>query len=400
MNFEIILAILFVVFLSVFLIVNRAKLVVQKIIHPILYMVMYKSQFGIKFINKFADKYKELVKVFGYCCIGFGFIGMIYVTISVVYTLYAMLSAPSPAAGVSLVLPFTNIPGVGYLSFLHWIVAIFVLALVHEFSHAIVARAHGIEIKSSGFAFLCLFAPIIPAAFVEPDEKKMHKHSDVVQYSIFAAGPMMNILIAVLILIAMPYVLNPGTLAPFEDKITEPIGFSFEVLNASLPAGQAGLETGMIVSSVNGNTVKNAQQFAENMYYCANPGDIVNLTADGSVYSVKTADNSGKALLGINNIKNERRVLPKYEWIKHPYYWTKELFRWLFLLNLFIGLFNLLPLGIVDGGLMMGLLLKSTNKNEHRAKKIWAIISTTLLLILLFSLLATYFGNPFAWFVK
>ncbi|MBN2421040.1 site-2 protease family protein [Candidatus Woesearchaeota archaeon] len=400
MDIQIILAVLFVIFLTVFLLINRQKVVLQKIIHPILYMVMFKSKFGIKFINKFADKYREQVKFFGYCCIGFGFLGMIYITINVLYLLFMIFSAPSAPAGVAFVLPFTNIPGVGYLSFLHWIVAIFVLALVHEFSHGIVAKAHGLEIKSSGFAFLCLFVPIIPAAFVEPDEKKMKKHSDVVQYSIFAAGPMMNIFLAVLILIAMPYVLNPSALAPFEDKITEPIGFSFDIVNESLPAAQAGLKNGMIVSAVNGNAVKDAQQFAENMYYCAAPGDIVNLTADGKTYSIKTEDRDGKALIGINNIKNERRVLSEYEKIKHPYYWLKELFRWLFLLNLFIGLFNLLPLGIVDGGLMLGTLLKSTSKNEHRARKIWAVISTTLLLILLLSLFATYFGNPFSFLFK
>ncbi|HIH39327.1 TPA: hypothetical protein HA219_01225 [Candidatus Woesearchaeota archaeon] len=400
MDIQVILAILFVLFLTIFLIVKRKQIVLQKIIHPVLYMVMYKSKFGIDFINKTAEKYREPIKFFGYCCIGLGFLGMIYVTVSIFLFLYMLVVTPVSVPGVSLVLPFTNIPGVGYLSFLHWIVAIFFLALVHEFSHAIVAKAHGLEIKSSGFAFLCVFVPLIPAAFVEPDEKKLSRHSDVVQYSIFAAGPMMNIFIALILLLAFPFVLDSNKLAPFEGKITEPIGFSFDINNESMPASQAGLKSGMIVTSFNGKEVKDASLFVESMYYRVNSGDIVTLKADGKDYSVKTIDSNGKPLIGVNNIKNERRMAAKYEAIKQPYYWTKGLIKWLFLLNFFIGLFNLLPLGIVDGGLMMGTMLKSTMKDGKKAKKIWGFISFILLAILIFGLISTYFGNPFAWFVK
>ncbi|MEK6886308.1 MAG: site-2 protease family protein [Nanoarchaeota archaeon] len=400
MDIQVILAVLFVLVLTIFLIVKRKQLVLQKIIHPVLYMVMYKSKFGLKFVNRVAEKYREPIKFFGYCCIGLGFVGMIYVTISIFLFLYMLIITPVSTPGVSLVLPFTNVPGVGYLSFLHWIVAIFFLALVHEFAHAIVAKAHGLDIKSSGVAFLCVFVPLIPAAFVEPDEKKLHKHSDVAQYSIFAAGPMMNILIAVLLLLAFPFVLNSSKLAPFEGKITEPVGFSFDINNESMPAAQAGLKSGMIISSFNGKEVKDANLFVESMYYKTNPGDVVTLKADGKDYSIKTADSNGKALIGVNNIKNERRVISDYEKIKIPYYWTKELIRWLFLLNFFIGLFNLLPLGIVDGGLMMGTLLKSTVKDEKKAKKVWSFISLLLLAILILGLISTYFGNPFTWFVR
>ncbi len=400
MDIQVILAILFVLFLTIFLILKRKQIVLQRILHPVLYMVMYKSRFGIDFINKISERYKEPIKFFGYCCIGLGFLGMIYVTVSIFLFLYMLIITPVSVPGVSLVLPFTNVPGVGYLSFLHWIVAIFFLALVHEFAHAIVAKAHGLEIKSSGFAFLCVFVPLIPAAFVEPDEKKMSRHSDVAQYSIFAAGPVMNILIALILLIAFPFVINSNKLAPFEGKITEPIGFSFDVNNASMPAAKAGLKSSMIISSFNGKEIKDAALFTETMYYCAKPGDTISLKADGKEYSIKTTDSNGKSLIGVNNIKNERRVLSKYEKIKMPYYWTKELIRWLFLLNLFIGLFNLLPLGIVDGGLMMGTLLKSTMKDEKKAKKVWGFISFILLAILILGLVSTYFGNPFTWFVR
>ena len=81
-----------------------------------------------------------------------------------------LFTKPAASSGVGLVLPF-KAKGVFYVPFFYWIISIFVIAVVHEFSHGLIARANNIKVKSSGFAFLALLVPIIPAAFVEPDEK-------------------------------------------------------------------------------------------------------------------------------------------------------------------------------------------------------------------------------------
>jgi len=397
MDIQVIAAVIFVIFLAVFVFIKRKNVSLQKLIFPLIYLVLYRSNFGLKFMDKFAKKHKESVQFFGYCCIGLSIVGMVFISINILLMIYNLIVSPVAQPGVALVLPFTTVPGIGYLSFFHWIVAIFVLAIVHEFAHGIVAKAHGLQIKSSGFAFFSILAPIIPAAFVEPDEKKLDKKEDIVKYSVFAAGPIVNILLAVLILIAMPFVANPNKLAPFESAITYPVGFSFDLTNATLPAGQAGLQNGMIITSLNGAHLTEAQPFLNKLYYCSKPGDAITLEADGKNYSIKTiaSEDGQRGIVGITNFKNERRMKPGYEWLKHPFYWTKDLFRWLFLLNFFIGLFNLLPLGIVDGGRILKTLLDRMVKNKERAKKIWGFISFFFLALLLIGLATTYFGNPF-----
>jgi len=398
MDIQVIAAVIFVLFLILFLIKKKDNIVVQKILFPFLYLVLYRSNFGIKFINRFAKKYKEWIIFFGYCCVGIGMVGMVFISVNIILMIWSLITAPVQQPGVALVLPFTNIPGIGYLSFFHWIIAIFVLAIVHEFSHGIVAKAHGLPIKSSGFAFFALLAPIIPAAFVEPDEKKISKSKDIVQYSVFSAGPIINILLALLILIAMPYVISPSKLAPFESTITSPIGFSFDLTNSTLPAAKAGLEDGMIITSFNGQPVTEVDPFLEKMYYCSSPGDNITLGANGTNYTITTvaSEDGERGIIGIQNFANERRMKPKYAWLKHPFYWTKDLFKWLFLLNFFIGLFNLLPLGIVDGGRILKTFLDKTIKNKTKAKKVWSFISAFFLILLLFGLITTYIGNPFA----
>ncbi|MBD3354844.1 hypothetical protein GF361_02575 [Candidatus Woesearchaeota archaeon] len=398
MDIQVIAAVIFVLFLVFFIIKKRKNIVLQKILFPFLYLVLYRSNFGIKFINKFAKKYREWIIFFGYCCVGIGIVGMVFISINIILMIWTLITAPVSQPGVALVLPFTNIPGIGYLSFFHWIIAIFVLAIVHEFSHGIVAKAHGLPIKSSGFAFFALLAPIIPAAFVEPDEKKLSKSKDIVQYSVFSAGPIINILLALIILLAMPYVINPSRLAPFESTITEPVGFSFDLTNSTLPAAKAGMEDGMIIDSFNGNPVNEVAPFLEKMYYCSSPGDNITLGANGTNYTITTvaSEDRERGIVGIQNFVNERRMKPKYTWLKHPFYWTKGLFKWLFLLNFFIGLFNLLPLGIVDGGRILKTFLDKIIKNKTKARKVWGFISAFFLILLLFGLATTYLGNPFA----
>jgi len=87
--------------------------------------------------------------------------------------------------------------------FSYWILSIFLIAVIHEFSHGVVGRAWKLKIKSSGFAFLSILVPVIPAAFVEPDEKQTAKASARAQLGMLSAGPFSNVVFAALILLSM-----------------------------------------------------------------------------------------------------------------------------------------------------------------------------------------------------
>lgn len=396
MDFQVIAAILFVLFISIFLFFKRKNIVVQKILFPFLYIIMYRSNFGIRFMNKISKKYRNLIQFIGYCGIGFSIVGMIFITINILYMAYMWITKPAISNGVALVLPFTNVPGIGYLPFFQWLLCIIILAIIHEFAHGIVAKSHGLKIKSSGFAFFSLLAPIIPAAFVEPDEKKLRKTKDTVQYSVFAAGPMANITLALIILLLMPYVANPAKLAPFEEQITVPKGFAFDFTNSTLPAASSGMPNNTIITRFNGEELKDASEFLTEMYHCVDPGQKISLGNESSTYMLTTVDDgTGRGIIGVNNLRNERDIKPEYSYLKSSYYWLKSFFKWLFLLNFFIGLFNLLPLGIVDGGRILNTFLENNVKDKKKARKIWSFISFFLLAILVIGLIISYFGNPF-----
>ncbi|MFH1396152.1 MAG: site-2 protease family protein [archaeon] len=357
---------------------------------------MIKSKFGLKFMDLMVEKYRQWVILFGYISVGAGYIGLIFISYILLKNLYDLLFVADAASGVSLVLPGVNIPGLGILPFWYWLIAIFIIALVHEAGHGVVARAHNIPVKSTG---IVLLGPII-GAFVEPDEKKMMKEKDIKIYSVLAAGPFTNIILAVLALVLLTFVFTP-----IQDAMVEPQGFSFaEYINESYPAAQAGLPLETPIIGLNDEETTTFQEFAD-ILFCKAPGDEITVTSfnedgekeDYNLTLVENPDKEGKSFLGIISIKNEFEVKEKYEqgvW-KAVYYsvdWMNGFLRWLFILSLGIGLFNLLPLPIVDGGRMVQVTMRKV-KGEKLGDKRYKQISMFFLTILILNLILPLIMN-------
>ena len=257
-----------------------------------------EQDLALKFIEKTVKKHGEWYKFLGYCGIGVGFVGMIVIVWGVIQSLILLISQPQAQAGVALVLPQTTIPGLGFLPFWYWILALFILILIHEFAHGVVAKAHGVPVQSSGLGFFAIILPLIPLAFVEPNEKKMEKQSDVVQYSVFAAGPFSNILTAVIILLLFMWVFTPIT-----NAITEPDGISFTKINESYPAWE--LPDTFVIREVNGVDTVDAASFVQEMDGVV-AGEEITLGNGTNTFTIPTVENpdSGNAFIGITNIQN------------------------------------------------------------------------------------------------
>lgn len=364
---------------------------------------LYRMKWGLKWMDKVSQKYREWIILFGYIGVGAGFVGLVVISYVLIKNLIDLITNPAAPSGVSLVLPGINVPGLGILPFWYWLIAIFIIALVHEFAHGVVARAHNIEVKNTG---IVLLGPII-GAFVEPNEKKMAKDKDIVQYSILAAGAFTNVLLAVLSIIFLTFVFSP-----IQQTMVEPTGFTFDAyVNENLPFAQAGIATGTLITGINGVATTDFQEFSDELL-SVKPGEVITVQAkeesnakeksNTKDYSLKVAanpDNHKKPFLGIQSIRNEFEIKPEYQfgfW-KVIYYlvdWLSGFLRWLFLLSFGIGLFNLLPLPIVDGGRMAQTFLhklKGPEVGEKRYRQVGLFFLLILLLNLFFPLILKLF---------
>ena len=369
--------ILFYLALALFLVLRRRRLAVQSKI-----ILLYRTTIGIRLMDRLAGKYREWVKLFGYVGIGIGFVGLVLISALLLIGFAQLFTRPEQPASVSLVLPGVEVPGLGVLPFWHWLIAIFVIAVVHEFGHGIVARAHGIGINWTG---LVLIGPII-GAFVEPDEKRLAKERDVVQYSVYAAGAVANIFLGIIAVLLMLLVA-----LPLQQSLVEPVGFAFDgYYGSGYPAERAGLRAGEVITAVNGEGNVGAQRFSE-IIGRMRPNETLEVRTAGNATLLMTAashpDDTQRAFIGIVGIRGEYRAKQERFAAMNRVLLTLIVFlRWLFVLSLGIGLFNVLPLPIVDGGRMAQTFLRKA-WGEHRGNKAFGTVSFFFLLVLALSLL-------------
>jgi membrane-associated protease RseP (regulator of RpoE activity) len=360
-----------------FVFLNRKKFEIQSG-----FIALYRTKVGLGLMDRVGKKHKEFIKILGYIGIGIGYVGMFYISFVLIQNLYNVITVPGAQSAVAPAIPGVKIPGSPiFIPLITGWIALFLVTLMHEFSHGVVATANGLKVKSSGIVFI---GPIM-GAFVEPDEKAMKKKDNVAQYSIFAAGPFSNILLSIAAVLMMLLLFSP-----LINTMTVPAGFTFEGVTAGMPAAAAGITPGMIFTSVNNESVKNDSLFVEVMSESI-PNQTVALGTNNQSYVIVMSvhpDDPSKGYVGVTGIKGNFELKNKNIFLNIIYQILLKLTEllWLiFLLSSGIGIVNLLPLGPIDGGRMLHLSLVST-KGEKKGTKIWSAISLFFLVILLLNI--------------
>jgi membrane-associated protease RseP (regulator of RpoE activity) len=345
------------------------------------FLAMYRTKIGIKLMDKIGKKHAELVKALAYVGIGVGYIGLVAIVFMLLKNLINLLTIPTATSAVVPVIPGVKVGGFQIPLITGWI-ALFIVILVHEFSHGVVSRAHNLPVKSSGIFFL---GPLM-GAFVEPEEKKLKKASDTTQYSVYAAGPWSNILLAGVCLLLLTYIFVPGIGAMENEVGVELVG-----VTEGYPAIDAGLQSGMVVTAVNNESLTNYEQFREKLSMMR-PNDSISVTANGTVFTFLTVANPSdpeKGYLGVMAASKPMVELKSDAWYFNLLHavvgWFASLFAITGLLSFGIGLANLLPLGPVDGGRMLQVTLQKI-KGKEKGDMIWRKISVLTLLLLAINL--------------
>jgi membrane-associated protease RseP (regulator of RpoE activity) len=345
---------------------------------------LYKTKVGLKLMESWGKKYQGLVHVLGYIGAGVGFLGMFLIVGFLIHGVWALIFQPDAPAVVSPVIPGVPIPGAAIqVPLITGWLALFIVIVIHEFSHGVVSRAHNVPVKSSG---LLVFG-FIGGAFVEPDEKKLAKQHESVHYSLFAAGPFSNIVTGILFLLIATFLFPAIT-----DHMTTPTGVSLEKVTESSPAWNASLRPGMLITSVNNAPITDRDGLLEQLD-SVKVGEAVIIGTKSGQYVVQTGQNPAlpkdkKGYLGVF-IKSQRD--PKstgavFSATLAVTNWLKEFFYWLYVLSLGIGLANLLPLGPVDGGQMLRTASQGI-AGKARGDWWWKKISMVTLLVIIVLLL-------------
>ena len=282
---------------------------------------------------------------------------------------------------VSIVIPGVEMPGSSiYIPLGYGLLALASVLVVHEFSHGIQAGGEKISIRSIG---LLLFA-ILPGAFVEPDEDELKNAEKSSQLRVYAAGSIANISLAIIALLLVSLI-SAGIPTFFAED-----GIEINRIVSDSPSDGV-LKEGMILEAIDNHTIDNSTDYSEVVSSFA-PGDNVSVETDRGTYSLildKNPSNESRGFFGIQANKHFELVndsLGPLPWILFE---LAELFEWVFMLNLGIGLFNLLPLKPLDGGHMLEILLRY-KLPEEKAKPIVNALSVVMAMVVVFSLVAGF----------
>ncbi len=449
---DLILLALFTVFVVVFLLKNRKKLQVESKI-----FLLYKTKVGIKFIKWASKVLSPIMPVLTWVSISFGFILMAVMTWLLVRIVFLVAQTPYliNAPPIMPLLPYVpqlfNISYLPNFYFIHWIVAIILLATTHEAAHGIFASFFKIKIKSTGFGFLGPFL----AAFVEPDEKVLRKRNAKQQLSILAAGSFSNLVFAGIFLLLFHLFLisaytpagignyvfmysslnisdinSIGEYSPdaFLDLSEEQLNSVEDTLTVKMkkdnnyyltptlikdisqnknlvihqgtlvafqdtPAFNSKLSGGIL--KINGQEIKNINDFMEELSKY-NSGDKIKITTTEGDYEIILDEHpvekekaylgiafpiSSSPLAGITSpyFNPYLHVEPKFD--TNLISFIETFFTWIIYIFFLVALFNMLPLGFLDGGRFLYVFAFALTKSRKAASFIFRIFSSLIILI-------------------
>jgi len=356
--------------------------------------VMWRTDAGKKFIENIS-KYNLFWRRVGDVWVVTVFLIMILMFLLLAWQATLAWSIPKTSAVSPKMM--IGLPGLNpVIPLWYGILALVVAMVVHEFSHGILSRVADVKIKALGL--LMFIFPI--GAFVEPDEEEMKNMKRWERMRLYSAGPGSNMVIAVIFSLLFSWVMV-DSLEPSNEG----------VLSASVVidygGSDAGLEPWMLITSIDGQDVNNAQDFSDimNGTYAGQTVNVsvlnkgqpetyqVTLSDKGSYYLKYYPDYyeswmSGKGFMGIAVVDPDLVTdslahpgssggsmlqyitLPFQKLQPFPEHFTAlfeptgipgilpdnlfwilaNCFYWIFWLNLMVGLTNALPAVPLDGG--------------------------------------------------
>jgi len=327
------------------------------------YSLVYKNKSVNDVLIKLLGRTKRSVKVFADLSVVAGFIMMGFAFYFLGNNILNYFAAQNDFQQLTVLIPgvtLTSAPAITY-----FLLSIPIVLVIHEGAHGIVAALEKIKIKTGGFAiFIALFA-----GFVEPDEKEFEKAKKISKLRVIGAGATSNVLFAIVLGAIM--LTNPifGMVLESIPLFGEPILNTFYELSTGVlilsiiensGAEQAGLLANDVITSINGIPIHGPADFP-----ILNPGEIASVTVlrdsqelEFGLEVMPAPDDPERGLIGImrDNSIPYNPVMNFIDW-KNIDFNISMFLLWLWMISFFIGIINMLPLPILDGGKFIHIII-------------------------------------------
>ena len=350
------------------------------------YSLVYKNKGVNGTLIKVLGRTKRSVKVFADLSVIAGFIMMGFAFYFLLNNVSNYFVAQSNFSELTVLIPGVTLTSPEAITY--FLLSIPIVLVMHEGAHGIVAALEKIKIKTGGFAiFIAMFA-----GFVEPDEEEFEKAKKISKLRVIGAGATSNVLFAIVLGIIM--LTNPvfGMIVESIPLFGEPILNTFYELSSGVlilstmensGAEQAGLLGNDIITSINDIPIRGPADFP-----ILDPGDTatVSILRDGQemefgVEIMSSPDDPERGLIGImrDNSIPYKPVMNFIDWSNVDFNISMFLL-WLWMISFFIGIINMLPLPILDGGKFIHTIIDKRFPEKSVNVVMWVIYGFTFAL--------------------
>ena len=344
------------------------------------YSLTYKNTQVQAALTKVLGRTKRGIRVFADVSVVAGFIMMGFGFWFLIDNVTKFFDKPAEFAELTVLIPGVTLTSASAI--LYFLLSIPIVLVIHEGAHGIVATLEKIKIKTGGFAiFIAMFA-----GFVEPDEEEFNKAKKISKLRVIGAGATSNVIFAFAlgaILLTNPFfaIILPE---PMRDAFYEtPQGVNILGIMPGGGAERAGLQVNDVITSVNGISIVTPLDFTKIKLV---PGDVAKVTIlrngisiDYQIEIMPSPDDPTKGLIGITR-DNSASYKPIYNFIEWDNPQLSMFLLWLWMISFFIGIINMLPLPILDGGKFIHSIIDKKLSDSMVNRTMWAIYGFTFVL--------------------
>ena len=341
------------------------------------YSMVYRNRGVNSVLERMLGRTRRGIRVFADVSVVAGFLMMGFAFWFLLNNVANFFVAETEFAELTVLIPgvtLTSGPAIAY-----FLLSIPIVLVIHEGAHGIVAALERIKIKTGGFAvFVALFA-----GFVEPDEEEFGKARKISRMRVIGAGATSNVIFALVlgaVLLTNPLfaiVLPEPLLSAFYEL---PEGVMVLSIIEGSGAEAAGMLANDVITSIDGARILSPADFPS-----LSPGDTagVSVLRDGQemafdVEVMASPDDPERGLVGImrDNSFSYRPVMDYVEWDPG----VSMFLLWLWMISFFIGIINMLPLPILDGGKFVHIIMDGRLPEGAVNGIMWGIYAFTFVL--------------------
>ena len=343
------------------------------------YSLTYKNTQVQSVLSKILTRTRRGIRVFADVSVVAGFLMMGFAFWFLLNNLSNFFVEPTEFAELTVLIPGVTLTSASAIAY--FLLSIPIVLVIHEGAHGIVASLEKIKIKTGGFAvFIALFA-----GFVEPDEEEFDKAKKISKLRVIGAGATSNVIFA--FALGALLLTNPIFALILPEPLVEwfydaPDGVLVISIIPDSGAEKAGLQSGDLITAINGVVIITPLDFQK---IDLKPGETVTVTVQRNgqqlqlpVEIMPSPDDPNRGLVGImrDNALSYKPVYNFIEWDPH----LSMFLLWLWMISFFIGIINMLPLPILDGGKFIYTIIENKASEQKINGIMWAIYAFTFVL--------------------